>query len=331
MAGLAVNNATLAPHSLCKECQSLCQTSTILQSSRSNPPTLRTESFKHHSSLISLCKSAEGGCHLCSLARHQITESLSNKFYDVDPLAIPLAIQPSPAVLSHVIHTPFQDNDRPEVFASLKFVPEESDNFNGPQGPDIPFSDISVFCRGSDENNVQRTSPRDLFGHSYTLDHARLSVSTGSDACVSLACQWLDDCLQSHTICSGLSATGSTWPTRLIEIDKTQDLLVARIRLVADLPSKPEYLALSHCWGDHKFRNLTLGTLSSFQNKVDLDKLPLTFQHALGLTYRLGLRHIWIDSLCIVQDDQNDWWHESQRMGQSSTPPLVPLKSLRHG
>jgi hypothetical protein len=42
--------------------------------------------------------------------------------------------------------------------------------------------------------------------------------------------------------------------------------------------------------------------------------LPLTFQDALELTRKLGLRYLWIDSLCIVQDDKEDWRHEGGKM-----------------
>ena len=42
--------------------------------------------------------------------------------------------------------------------------------------------------------------------------------------------------------------------------------------------------------------------------------LPKTFQEAILVTLRLGVRYLWIDSLCIVQDDQDDWRRESSEM-----------------
>jgi hypothetical protein len=42
--------------------------------------------------------------------------------------------------------------------------------------------------------------------------------------------------------------------------------------------------------------------------------LPLTFEDAIVATRRLGARYIWIDSLCIIQDDPADWERESSSM-----------------
>ena len=43
--------------------------------------------------------------------------------------------------------------------------------------------------------------------------------------------------------------------------------------------------------------------------------LSRTFRDALAITRRLGFRYIWIDALCIVQDDPHDWAMEAARMG----------------
>ncbi|PQE03115.1 heterokaryon incompatibility protein [Rutstroemia sp. NJR-2017a BVV2] len=39
-----------------------------------------------------------------------------------------------------------------------------------------------------------------------------------------------------------------------------------------------------------------------------------TFQNAVQITRALGLRYLWIDSLCIIQDDKDDWQFESAKM-----------------
>lgn len=43
--------------------------------------------------------------------------------------------------------------------------------------------------------------------------------------------------------------------------------------------------------------------------------MPQTFQDAIALTRSFGMRYLWIDSLCIIQDDQQDWEVEAQTMG----------------
>jgi Heterokaryon incompatibility protein (HET) len=47
---------------------------------------------------------------------------------------------------------------------------------------------------------------------------------------------------------------------------------------------------------------------------IQWSELPKTFQDAIVVTRELGILHIWIDCLCIVQDDENDWAVESSKM-----------------
>lgn len=43
-------------------------------------------------------------------------------------------------------------------------------------------------------------------------------------------------------------------------------------------------------------------------------EIPKTLQDAVAITRRLGLEYLWIDSLCICQDDAEEWARESARM-----------------
>lgn len=58
----------------------------------------------------------------------------------------------------------------------------------------------------------------------------------------------------------------------------------------------------------------TLGTLQSRLTSIPLPKLPKSFREAILITRRLGYEYIWIDSLCIIQDDPADWERESAKM-----------------
>ncbi|KAH7370060.1 hypothetical protein BKA65DRAFT_386907, partial [Rhexocercosporidium sp. MPI-PUGE-AT-0058] len=44
--------------------------------------------------------------------------------------------------------------------------------------------------------------------------------------------------------------------------------------------------------------------------------LPATFRDAVVITRLLGVKYLWIDSLCIIQDQLSDWEHESAKMHQ---------------
>lgn len=42
--------------------------------------------------------------------------------------------------------------------------------------------------------------------------------------------------------------------------------------------------------------------------------MPKTFQHAIIVARELAIRYVWIDSLCIIQDDLKDWETESSKV-----------------
>lgn len=76
----------------------------------------------------------------------------------------------------------------------------------------------------------------------------------------------------------------------------------------------PQYVALSHCWGSSP----TLKTLSTnierFRIGISFRELPCTFEDAVKMTSILGFEYIWIDSLCIIQDNAIDWEQQSSLM-----------------
>ena len=51
-------------------------------------------------------------------------------------------------------------------------------------------------------------------------------------------------------------------------------------------------------------------------NHIDPNTLSKTFRDAIKVTRHLGIRYIWIDSICIIQDSREDWEAESTMMGQ---------------
>jgi hypothetical protein len=71
---------------------------------------------------------------------------------------------------------------------------------------------------------------------------------------------------------------------------------------------------LSHCWGSLQFLKLLKGNVEKFSQAIAVEQLPRTFRDALEITRKLDLKYIWIDSLCIIQDDERDWQIESGRM-----------------
>lgn len=105
----------------------------------------------------------------------------------------------------------------------------------------------------------------------------------------------------------------------LIQTDDHGEFNVRLIEPRAGLESA--YVALSHCWGTsqpcvtaHATSENSQSTLDHRKAGIQWKALPKTFQDAITLTSLLGISFIWIDSLCIIQNDKEDWATESAKM-----------------
>tara|TARA_R110002003_G_scaffold1720_1_gene23471 strand:+ start:715 stop:1557 length:843 start_codon:yes stop_codon:yes gene_type:complete len=98
-------------------------------------------------------------------------------------------------------------------------------------------------------------------------------------------------------------------PTRLLDIRDSQ-----RLRL-KEMDGEPAlYAALSHCWGDNVIIMMTTADYLSRKEHISWADLPQTFKDAIDFSQKLDLKYIWIDSLCIPQDERADWHREAAQM-----------------
>ena len=145
--------------------------------------------------------------------------------------------------------------------------------------------------------------------------------------------KWLKTCRDNHPKCR-IKPSGFT-PRRLIRIIG-QDIstmpcnpLVTppfqfpdepTLQLVETDPASPEpipYAALSYCWGTSRslWVTTTRHNLPQHRHSIPFTSLPRTISDVILFTRLLGFTHIWVDALCIVQDDVEDWTAEAARMG----------------
>jgi hypothetical protein len=76
-----------------------------------------------------------------------------------------------------------------------------------------------------------------------------------------------------------------------------------------------EYTTLSHCWGQAtNMIKTTKNNIETRKANIDWNELSQIFKDAITVTKHVGCRWIWIDSLCIVQDDEKDWKEQSSKM-----------------
>lgn len=89
------------------------------------------------------------------------------------------------------------------------------------------------------------------------------------------------------------------------------------------LPLDTEYLTLSHRWDESPALILSEKTIHELSSAVSLpllnDPSTQTFQDAIKLGRAVGFRYLWIDALCIKQDDPEEKKEEIGRMSQIYT------------
>lgn len=118
------------------------------------------------------------------------------------------------------------------------------------------------------------------------------------EECWTIAKTWFDDCVWGHASCiCGTNSTPSL-PRRVLDVKNAQ------LRLFEPKNgTKRHWVALSHCWGNTNTFKTTLDTLEPFKRGIDWEALPKTLKDAVKVTRALGVDYLWIDSLCIIQDD----------------------------
>ena len=137
-------------------------------------------------------------------------------------------------------------------------------------------------------------------------------TSTSSEDSYLLAKRWLQNCQKEH-VCGRIS-TPSKLPTRVIDVGAPDGSHLPLLHISSDADKNVSYLALSHCWGGAEIPKLLTSNIGSLQKAIPMQELPLTFQHAIAITRKLGYQYLWIDSLCIIQDSEEDWNVESLDM-----------------
>lgn len=136
-----------------------------------------------------------------------------------------------------------------------------------------------------------------------------LSNKTDSEATLTQIKKWEHDCYIDHRNCRS-ERLDVALPTRCIDVSDE-----SIIRVVERGGDRGQYICLSHQWGKGEMPlKLTTGTRDDLFSGINAADLPITFGHAVDITKRLGCRYLWIDSLCIVQDDKDDWEREAANM-----------------
>ncbi|KAF4977322.1 hypothetical protein FZEAL_6145 [Fusarium zealandicum] len=315
--------------SLCQECLKIPPSLFIPESNSSHCM------YKGDKAVERIRASIQTGCHLCTLIYDALEAGQSPKAVTIDMHGIQLKaewtlLRPrepkttrfDSSASTHNNHLLYghispwtQPNERPGPLLRLSWGGSNSHlRFNFQQFPTkakvlhVPNWDA---CSGTRNFQFDKTP-------------ASLAAKADSPETFQLINSWLDQCQTDHGVrCAYVGErileTNYSSPKRLIRVGNEGDtpMLVESAILGRDSGGfGPSYTALSHCWGDPKLvPKTTKETLVQFMLiGLPLERMPTTFQDAINITRKLRVDFLWIDSLCIVQDDPIDKTRELAAM-----------------
>ncbi|KAJ8482964.1 hypothetical protein ONZ51_g5023 [Trametes cubensis] len=127
-----------------------------------------------------------------------------------------------------------------------------------------------------------------------------------------LALERIRDCIDNHPACTK-PGTRTRLPTRVIDcLHPTAPRLVVSADLEDDTVP---YVALSYVWGRNASHCTYLANYEAYLRGIDYAVIPQTIRDAILVAHDLGIRYIWIDAFCIIQDSNEDKTRELVKMG----------------
>ncbi|KAI5357458.1 putative heterokaryon incompatibility [Septoria linicola] len=162
------------------------------------------------------------------------------------------------------------------------------------------------------------------------------ATSAADDQCFKLASDWLTECREKHAVCRETYQAVTRMPTRLLDVGLDENLSLqpdALIRLVQGQRCKGSYAALSYCWGPDRGFLLTHQSEAMLRQGFKISDMPGSLRDAVIVARRTKIPYVWIDALCIYQDQQefqesrDDWARESGRMHEVYRNAIVTIEA----
>jgi len=139
--------------------------------------------------------------------------------------------------------------------------------------------------------------------------------------------KWKRICDAGHPECDrgavlGDSHTAVRCPSLLVDTE---------LMRICEASERDRYIALSYVWGGSTQVKLSKSTLSGLMQERSLlgseynAKIPKTIQDAIGLVRELGERYLWVDTLCIIQDDEAHRGAQLQAMASIYAGAMITI------
>lgn len=152
---------------------------------------------------------------------------------------------------------------------------------------------------------------------------------------------WINDCISECVDCCHHRQFSDALPTRLIYVGDRAGNEFGNPRLVITAgqgasteyfaTNHPKYAILSYCWGDCAASILITKktNLEDHLEEIRLEDMAPSCRDAILVTRAIGIEWIWIDALCILQDDREDWEKEASRMAEAYGNAFLTIFPLR--
>ncbi|KAL6906575.1 heterokaryon incompatibility protein domain-containing protein, partial [Trichoderma evansii] len=141
--------------------------------------------------------------------------------------------------------------------------------------------------------------------------------------------KWVDGCITNHKSKCCVTVSGresinprnEQLPSRCIYVGGAGHAYLAECS-----GKRGSYIILSHRWTpETESSRTTRQNYSSRMQDLDISRLPVIFRYVIALARELGVQYIWIDSICILQDDTTDLRRELLNMAQYYQHSLFTL------
>ncbi|PSN66107.1 HET-domain-containing protein [Corynespora cassiicola Philippines] len=242
-------------------------------------------------------------CQMMFRGESKFDEAQLRFVHHVDAVSLALALLTKCPLCSKLWAGPKYSENHAEGLKSTTYIIQSDIEGPSPYVIDMSYEDPALI----------ETQKIILYSFSELNDITkRLSDNTGTSSALDFLVTKYKQCHYNHLRCrSNLLGRGFI-PKRVIDVGKDED----NVRLCQgnETDQGAKYATLSHCWGSSQPFKLTARTESQLRRGIPLSTLSRTFRDAIKVTRRLELQYLWIDSLCIFQDDLGDWASEARCM-----------------
>jgi hypothetical protein len=155
------------------------------------------------------------------------------------------------------------------------------------------------------------------------------AINTGDGRCLEMVTSWLQTCRTHHRVCNAGPSLGhsAVRPTRVIDASVATAKLVTNVDWASE--ENPSYMTVSHKWKSGAMMKLLKCNLGVMHQGFELQTLPAVFRDAVVLARALRIRYVWIDALCIVQDDEDELRGEISNMGHIYRNAVLNVGALQ--